>query len=296
MRPRLPPSYRRAALQHPAQALAVIGAVLLAFVFAGYGVPTIVPVVIALAAEVAVIAFLPRLAFFRRCVDAHLAERERREAAAAHALVGAALAPEHRRELESLDLVADEVRTRCGIRRPSEDWTGATELVDLFGRAALAHRSRIDTFGLDVGPALAEQALIVERKILVATGDLRCQLSRHLEILRQRESAWASARHDLGRLTVVLATIADQIRWIREQCALSSWSALEAEIDSVLVGSRESARVACEVPIAHSERALVNRPRVALDGTPPAPASDVVTASDPRTEELATAAAISRVA
>jgi hypothetical protein len=290
MSPRRPPDYRRAVLHHPAQVIAVIGATLVVFVIAGYGVPAVVPLVIALAVELVAIAFLPRLSLFRRSVDAHLSEKERRESAAARALLAAALRPEHRHELERLELVAEDIRAHGGVARLSEDWTGATELVDLFGRAALAYRARFETFGPDLGPALAEQRAAVMRRVLHAAGDVRAQLLRHLEVLRQRELAWASARCELDRLSVVQATINDQLRWMREQCALASSNALDAEIDIVLAGARESARVVRELPI-DPERALVSRQRIALDEAPATAPSNALSASDHRNEELAFAAA-----
>lgn len=290
MKPRHPPNYRTAVLLHPAQVIAAMGFAILLFATAGYGVPIVIPLALALIVELVVIGLLPRLPAVRRSIDAQLAYEERTEAAAARISLAAALRPEHRRELESLALVAEEVRTHAGVSRLSQDWTGATELVDLFGDLALAYRTRMDTFGPALGPALAEQRALVEQRLLVATGDLRAVLLRHLRILRQREAVWASARCELDRLAITLATIADQLRWMGEQCAHASSKGLHAEIDIVLEGARESGLVMRDLPI-DPQQALAKRQRIPFDDAASAANPDLRTCPERVDEELAFAVA-----
>ncbi len=243
-------SYRRAAVCHPVNVAVLTLVALTAIVMTSADAGLTFPVLMLVIAEVIVLGVLPRTRVFQASIDARNAEAERMEAAAARAILGAHLETEHRLELEGLDRAADAIRAHAGVTRLSDDWTGASELVSVYGRIALAHRQSMQIFGATLGPALDEQIRLIQGALLCADQTTRPALLRRLAVVRARKASWLVARRQQEALSVDLATIGDQIRSMREQCALVPFNELREELDTALGASKEGTRVLRELVAA----------------------------------------------
>lgn len=262
--------YRRAAVCHPVNVAVLTLVALTAIVMTSADAGLTFPALLLLVAEAIVLGVLPRTKMFQSSIDARNAETERQEATAARAILGAHLETEHRLELEGLERAADAIRAHAGVGRISDDWTGATELVAVYGRIALAHRASMQIFGATLGPALDEQMHLIQTALLCADHTTRPALLRRLAVVRARKASWLAARRQQEALAVDLATIGDQIRSMREQCALVPFDDLRGELDGALAASKEGSRVLREVVAATPEPApsgvRIAMPEPAADG------------------------------
>lgn len=258
-------SYRRAAVLHPAHFFSLMITALFALLFVAVGGPLAVGLVPLFAIEVAVVAVVPSLTTFRESTDRAAERAERLEAAAARALLAPLLRAEHRSELELLETAAETVRAHAGVTRLSEDWTGATELVALYGRVALAYKESAEAFGPTQGALLVERLLGLEHELREATPELRPALERRKKVLKERAACWAAGRDQVARLGIDLATIGDRVRTMREQCALATVASFDPDVDIALdladpcEGTPVRARIADDVEQGESEEAAVAR-------------------------------------
>lgn len=240
-------SYRRAALCHPVNVAVLTLVALTAIVMTSAEAGLTFPILMLVIAEAIVVGILPRTKVFQRSIEARDAEAERTEAAASRAILSAHLETGHRLELESLERAAEVIRAHAGIVRPSDDWTGASDLVGVYGRIALAHRSSLQIFGAALGHALDEEIRSIETALASADPTTRPSLTRRLAVVRARKSGWLVARRQQEALAVDLAMIGDQLRSMREQCALVPFSDLREELESAVTASHEGGRVLGEL-------------------------------------------------
>jgi hypothetical protein len=239
--------YRRAAISHPLNVAALTIVALTAVVMTSAEVGLKLPLMMLLFVEAVVLGVLPKIPAFQRSVEARAAEAERIEAAAARAITAAHLDADHRIELESLEMTAEVVRAHAGVARLAEDWTGASELVNLYGKLALAHRASVATFGPALGGALDHQTRCIQASLACADDTTRPALLRRLAVVRARKSNWVTARRQQEALAIEMAMIGDQIRSMRENCALTPFGSLREELDLAFSTSHEGGRVLREI-------------------------------------------------
>lgn len=271
-------SYRRAAVCHPVNVAVLTLVALTAIVMTSAEAGLSIPVIMFVVAELIVVGLLPRTEVFQKSIEARDAETERVEAATARAILAAHLETGHRLELEALERTADVIRAHAGVTRLSDDWTGASELVGIYGRAALAYRSSVQIFGPSLGHMLDEELRALEAALAHADQTTRPALLRRINVVRGRKAAWLVARRQQETLAVEMAMIGDQLRSMREQCALVPFSDLREELDAAVSASQEGARVLRELA-APPPPPPSSAVRVSLgDGSPPAAADafDVV--------------------
>ena len=252
--------YRRAAITHPLNVAALTIVALTAVVMTSADVGLKLPLAMLIVVEAIVLGVLPKLPAFQRSVEARAAEAERIDAAAARAITAAHLDTDHRIELESLEMTAEIIRAHAGVTRLKDDWTGVSDLVALYGRLALAHRASVATFGPALGGALDHQARCIQTSLACSDDTTRPALLRRLAVVRSRKTNWLAARRQQEALSVELAMIGDQIRSMREHCALTPFVRLREELDVAVATSHEGARVLrelSEVRIASTEPFLI---------------------------------------
>ena len=190
-----------------------------------------------LVVELLVFFIVPRIPRVRRAIDAEIAERRRRAAVAERMALIAQMSDHHRRDLAELERITSALRTRTEL--PDHfDVLGFEELIALYVRLSVAHRSTVEALNATTAPparmAPEEEVGPLETAMSRASGPVAEALQRRLSAARRRVEARRKARAELNAIDADLATIADTIRWVQERCAGAEIPSLRRELDVAL--------------------------------------------------------------
>jgi hypothetical protein len=253
-------TYCRYALAHQIH-LVLVGLTAIAAVITGQ---LLVPVLTLLVIEACVLVALPRSTAFRREVDKRLEEAERAAAATQRAMLVARMTPQHRAELEELERLGAAVRSRSATTA-ADDWVGLERLLTVYVRVAIAYRASAESFREGDRAQLelseAHLALACEN----AGGSSRHWLGRRLAVVRSRLATCASALSAQEVMAQELATIAELVRWMHDECVTADARSLDAEIESALDVCRQSASALRELSALRVEGDAIDPRIIALD-------------------------------
>jgi hypothetical protein len=226
----------------------------------------------ALLGEAILVRVLPRLASFRKRVDAGF---ELCEAVALRAGMLKRMSASHRGELEQIERLAGGIRTRCGhdgekgaLAAPAlavEHWLELERLLALYVQLAVAHGYIADSFHEEDGATL--DAAIEEMKALAS--ERRGQRSDWLEgraaILQRRRETWMHAAHERDLIVQKLSTIVDLVRWMHEVCTVVSAGSVGSEFEDLLASWEANGETLREVStLCRVDEELVNPAVLAL--------------------------------
>jgi hypothetical protein len=257
-----PRCYRRYVLRNPLQALVLVTALGIAVLT----LSVLVPLVLLLAAEVVLVAALPRSEWFRRSVDRELGLVERAHAVETRTALLARMSDEHRRELDALERLAARVREQSGdIGERDEagaiDWLGLDRLLAAYVQLATAWRSSAESCRAVERCGLENQIATLETMVLSATESTRPWIDRRLGIVRKRLVTADRLRDDCASLAHGLAMIADLVRWTHDECVASRAELVRDQLDDALATCERNAPTLRELSALCAELEPVD-PRV----------------------------------
>jgi HAMP domain-containing protein len=260
-------TYCRYAHTHPVH-LVILGLAAIGAVVAGN---LLVPLLTVACVEACVLAALPRSASFRREVERRIDETARAAAATERAMLIARMTTQHRAELEALERLGSVIRSRSATTS-ADDWVGIERLLMLYVRVAIAYRASAEAFrAADKAQLeLAESQLAYARE--TASGASRDWIERRLSVVSSRLSTCTSALRAQDVMAQELATIAELVRWMHDECVASDARSLDNEVEGALDVCRQSANALRELSALRIEGDTINPRVIALDAEDLAPA------------------------
>jgi hypothetical protein len=260
-------TYRRHALTHQINILSLALPGIAAFVTASF----VILVVALVLVQVCVLAALPRFTWFRRQVDEQIDGAARAAAATERAVLMSRMLQHHRVELEELERLAAAVRSRSATTA-ADDWAGLERLLTVYVRVAIAFRTSAEAFR----PGDRAQLEAAEGHLCTAlattSGASRPWIERRLAVVRSRVLTCSSALSAQGVMAQELATIAELVRWIHDECVTADGRSLESEIENALDVCRQSASALRELSAMRVDTDPIDPRILAIDvDAPPTP-------------------------
>jgi hypothetical protein len=253
---------RRQIARHHGQAFAIAIPVALAILTTSI----LGPLLLLVAAEALLVGILPFVPSFQRRVNEELAREARAAKLAERARLMPAIAAGHRSELEELEAIAGAIRFRTGCAVDRDDWLGMDGLLTLYLRLALAHRKSTDAaFSCAGSVNLDRQVTNVAYARSTASAAARPRIEQHLAILERRRELKASMEERRSVIACDLASIADLVRCLHEECVAADGASASSEVpEAIMEGLRGG--------VALSELALLRASFTDdLDAVPPLP-------------------------
>lgn len=224
--------YRKYACKHAAQGAVFLSAMTFGLCAIGLGI------LVLIVGEVVLLMMMPRLSSFRRDVDKELDEEARTVATAARESIIVRMSDVHRRELEYLERLIDQVQQRLsrGTRDelPVDGWLGCSRLIATYARFAIAHKASAECFAPVSRVELAAHADQLEVAAQDRDGAAKVWIRRRLVIARERLAAWDRASSDREVMAHGMATIGELVRFLHEQSATSSADPMRTELEELL--------------------------------------------------------------
>lgn len=227
--------YRRHSVKHVAQAVMLVVPATVAL----WTHTILVPLLLLVGGQMALLTVLPRLGSFRRAVDERLATLARAEAAATREFLVGRMSDEHRRELEHLERLAGQINAKSARSRgeealEAEEWLGLGRLFAAFVKLAIAHRESVEAFRCINRSDLDEHATRLEAMLHASHGPSRLWIERRLSIARRRVEAWDHALSERAVMAHGIAMIGELVRWMHEQCVTSPTEAVRLDIEEIV--------------------------------------------------------------
>ncbi len=227
--------YRRHSVKHVAQAVMLVVPATVAL----WTHTILVPLLLLIGGQMALLTVLPRLASFRKAVDERLAALARAEAAATREFLVGRMSDEHRRELEHLERLAGQINAKSARSRgeealEAEEWLGLGRLFAAFVKLAISHRESVEAFRCINRSDLDEHATRLEAMLHASHGPSRLWIERRLAIARRRVEAWDHALAERAVMAHGIAMIGELVRWMHEQCVTSPTEAVRLDIEEIV--------------------------------------------------------------
>lgn len=202
---------------------------------------------ISLVVEVVALITLPRQEFFRRHVNARLAEDELVEAERQREQLLFQMSEEHRRELERLEFLVHRIRNNCAhqheqVKVALHESLGLDRLLASYVRLGIAHRTSRETLAMTNRRELQGKLERLEVAVRTAPNKrMRHLHDRRRAIAARRAHRWDRNRENLEVIAQQLATISDLIHMIHEQSMTPmDVQAINVEIDQFIAGMEEN--------------------------------------------------------
>lgn len=203
---------------------------------------------VALAAELVVLAVVPRTKVFRKHIDEGLREMERGAAAKVREALAAQMTDVHRQELERLEFLVEGIREntrRHGgtVKLALDEHLGLGRLTSSYIQLAISYREKTTSLAM-----MDRQRLIENIETLQAVDGssraprMRRLVQRRLSIAQRHIEHWDRTREQLEATAHQLATIAELIQFLHAQsmAACSSPQEVSDEIDRFMAEFREN--------------------------------------------------------
>lgn len=220
-----PWAYRKAALLHPSNLIALAAVLMLGLVN-----PSGQIVLFGIGAELIYLFIAPRSRWIRRCLDEGYVEAAEAARLRAREALIAKMSDPHRDELKRLDGLIRRMREGAAER---ED-LAPIDHVDLGGllasyiRLALAHRACEEALALTEQRSLRASIRALEASSMSAPERVRSAIRERLAVAQERVADEARVREDLEVISHQLAMIADLV-YLRHQRAITRGPASEVE-------------------------------------------------------------------
>lgn len=219
--------YRRQLLTSPAHALVVLLPVTLWLFTLNLGVALAAFVII----EGLMFAVAPYVPAARRAIDARVDQQAREAAAATRAQLLSRMSEEHRRTFGELETTASLIRRSVGGGTPVGDCLGLESLLAAYVRLAVAHRAACESLpASDAVRRFENELAILEARPRDASPATQTSIDRRVAVLRARFEAQRAARDEQAALQCDLATIADTVGWMRENCMAARSESVRHEV------------------------------------------------------------------
>jgi len=266
---------RRQVAKHSGQLFVIAVPLALAIVTASI----LASLLLLLVAETLLLGVLPMVPSFRRRVHEQLAREARAAKLAERARLMPSIAPCHRSELEELESRVGAIRIRTGCALDRDDWLGMDGLLTFYLRLALAYRKSSEAaFSCAAAAELDRQVALTEQARLFATDAARPRIEQHLVILHRRRELRATVEERRSVIACDLASIADLIRCLYEECVAADGACASSEVpEAVMEGLRNAAALS---ELALLRASFVDDLESAIE--PPGQTADAQPANDTR--------------
>lgn len=218
-------AYRRAALIHPFNLIALAGVLMLGLIH-----PSIEILLFGLGAEALFFFFAVRFQGFRRCLEEGFEEAARSAAQRDRELLIAKMSDGHRDELTRIDSLVKKIQEIELVRAEPVGFGEDLDLQSLtasYIRLALAHKACDDALSACEQKPLRGSIRALEAARATAPERVRAALQERLAIAYQRAEHETRLREDLEVIAHQLATLVDRVH-LRHQKAITAGPSAEA--------------------------------------------------------------------
>jgi hypothetical protein len=203
--------------RHAATHYIQIAAVVVPFLVGTLTLSLAAALILFVVTEIVLLTLLPKVATFRRSVDARLYRAECERAAASRAAWLARMGNAHRSELQRLEELTARIRRESGVdedagRRHGCDWLGLDSLLATYVDLAIRYQESVSAFSTADDLRLADQIRELEARIdTSAAGALPTWAAQRHAVLCQRRDARRRASearaHVLEQLAMITAVV-----------------------------------------------------------------------------------------